>query len=94
MYCDALSLPIPPNSANKSGGIKWISLQRDIMAASEYYVRGELSFKDWLKSVKGVKTFAVFSIHDPLPFIFDFCELLKQIIESAGRGIGDFFKRL
>jgi predicted ATP-grasp superfamily ATP-dependent carboligase len=94
MYCDALSLPMPSDSANKSGSIKWISLQRDIMAAAEYYVRGELSFKEWLKSIKGVKTFAIFSIRDPLPFIFDFCELLKRTIESAGRGITDFFKRL
>ncbi|MEW6144886.1 MAG: carboxylate--amine ligase [Thermodesulfobacteriota bacterium] len=94
MYCDALGLPMPTYSTNKSGSIKWISLQRDIMAAIKYYARGELTFRDWLMSIKGVKTFAVFSIHDPLPFIVDFCELLRKIIESAGRGITDFFKRL
>lgn len=94
MYCDALGMPVPTYTINQSGGTKWISLRRDIMASVEYHARGDLSFRDWLNSIKGVKTFAVFSIRDPLPFIFDFAELLKKMFESAGRGIRDFIKRL
>lgn len=69
MYCDASGLPLPPNPGQSYNGVKWISLHRDIQAARQYYKEGRLTIRDWLKSLCGVKSFAVLSIRDPLPFL-------------------------
>lgn len=94
MYCDALGLPLPAYAAQKYTGIKWISLRRDLQASIEYYSRGELFFKDWLKSIKGVRTFAVFSMRDPLPCILDAWDLVRTILNFVRRRISDVFKKM
>lgn len=41
----------------------------DFRAFKEYHQRGQLGFKDWLKSISGAKVFALFAWDDPLPFL-------------------------
>jgi predicted ATP-grasp superfamily ATP-dependent carboligase len=41
----------------------------DFHAFQQYHERGELTFKDWLKSLWGAKAFALFAWDDPLPFL-------------------------
>lgn len=69
MYCDASGLPLPSCDGQRYAGVKWISLHQDIRSAWAYYRMGRLSLGGWLKSLYGVKSFAVLSMRDPLPFI-------------------------
>ncbi len=69
MYCDASGLPLPSYDGQRYAGVKWISLHQDILSAWAYYRMGRLSLGGWLKSLYGVKSFAVLSMRDPLPFI-------------------------
>ena len=50
-------------------GVKWLESIADFYAFKQYHERGELSVKDWLKSMWGAKVFALFAWDDPLPFL-------------------------
>jgi hypothetical protein len=44
-------------------------LLRDFQAAIHHGLRRELSPIQWWRSVRGVKSFAVLSLRDPMPFL-------------------------
>lgn len=92
MYCDALGMALPSVTASKRTDVKWVSLGRDLLASREYYIRGELTFKQWLDSIRGVNAFAVLSIRDPIPAISDVCALFKKLLRFAGRRLSRAFK--
>jgi predicted ATP-grasp superfamily ATP-dependent carboligase len=52
-------------------GVKWLESMADFDAFKQYHERGELGFKDWLKSVRGARVFALFAWDDPLPFLVE-----------------------
>jgi predicted ATP-grasp superfamily ATP-dependent carboligase len=70
MYCDALGLPLPPGLEQRYTGAKWISLINDILSSFTYYRKKNLTVREWLRSLRGVKAFAVLSLRDPMPFLF------------------------
>ena len=67
-YCDLVKLPLPANREQKYEGVKWIYFMHDIQSAFYYWRRGELIFREWWQSIRGVKNDAVFSWTDPAPF--------------------------
>ncbi len=71
-YCDLVGLPLPESRVQKYTGVKWIYLRRDLQSAFFYWRRGDLTFGQWLKSLRGRKGYAVFSTSDPVPFFADF----------------------
>ena len=91
MYCEASGINSKTNTIQRYKGVKWISLHRDLQASWLYYKRGELSFKEWINSVRGVNTFAVLSIRDPLPFVHDmyplFIGMLKYVIQKIAASL-------
>jgi predicted ATP-grasp superfamily ATP-dependent carboligase len=80
MYCDAAGLPLPSNRRQHYGDVKWIHLRRDLQSAFVSMRRGDLSVRDWLRSIRGRKAYAVFSFSDPMPFVFDIVDALKKAI--------------
>ena len=81
MYCDATGLPLPINRIQKYKGVKWIYLQHDIPSAFHYWKRGELTIREWWRSVHGAKRDAVFSWTDPVPFSFGMFGAFKTLIK-------------
>ena len=69
MYCDASGTALTPNREQQYKGTKWISFHRDLQASWKYYRDGNLTIWGWLKSLYGVRSFAVLSLRDPMPFI-------------------------
>jgi D-aspartate ligase len=51
--------------------VKWVRLITDIPTVLSEITKGRLKIRDYLKSMKGKKEFAVFSLNDPLPFIIE-----------------------
>jgi len=49
--------------------MKWVRLATDIPTVLCEIIKGHLTIGDYLKSMKGKKEFAVFSLNDPLPFL-------------------------
>jgi len=85
MYCDVLNRELPKNLQQKYIGVKWIHLRRDFQSALYYWRNGELSIKDWIRSWKGPKAFAVFSTSDPLPFLGDIYRSIKLYLSPSER---------
>lgn len=71
MYCDCLGLPLPDTRTQKFKNIKWIHLRTDLQSAYNYWKTGTLTFREWLKSMKGKKFYAVISLKDPTPFLVE-----------------------
>ena len=80
MYCDCVGLPLPENRQQHYSGVKWIYLRRDIQSALYYWRRGDLTLKEWWKSLQGRKSYAVLSWTDPGPFIADLVGVAGQLI--------------
>jgi predicted ATP-grasp superfamily ATP-dependent carboligase len=71
MYCDAVGLPLPTNREQTYRGVKWIAVRRDLQSSFWYWRRGELTAREWWRSIRGRKAYALFSWRDPLPFWAD-----------------------
>lgn len=82
MYCDAAGLPLPKSRIQNYGDAKWVHLRRDFQAFLYHRKRGELTFKEWRNSLKGKKSHSLFSLKDPLPFIFDIIRVGKLYIKD------------
>jgi predicted ATP-grasp superfamily ATP-dependent carboligase len=85
MYCDALGLPLPPDRVQQYRGVKWINLRQDLRSALYYWRKGELSVPQWRESLRGRKTFAIFSWSDPRPFVGDLWRSVRLFINSSER---------
>jgi len=70
MYCDLTGLPLPSERQQRYTGGKWINLVTDSLSAFQLWRNGELTFTEWLRSVRGKKFFAIWSLTDPKPFIW------------------------
>jgi predicted ATP-grasp superfamily ATP-dependent carboligase len=81
MYCDLAGLPLPQRRTQTYGRAKWIYLRHDLQAAFVAWKRGELGLRDWWSSMRGPKAYAVFSTSDPVPFVFDTLNALRQAVQ-------------
>jgi predicted ATP-grasp superfamily ATP-dependent carboligase len=84
MYRDALGMSLPSDVMQRYTGVKWISIINDTLSAIAYYRKKQLTARQWLESLGGVKAFAVFSLRDPLPFIFQPVFYLRNYLKKPG----------
>jgi len=70
-YCDALQRPLPANRQQQYRGVKWVHLRKDLQSAFCYWRRGELTLRQWRRSLRGKKAYALASWRDPWPFLGD-----------------------
>ena len=68
LYKDMIGEKIEPVKSFREN-VKWIHFYTDVWVALKEIIRGNLTIRDYLKSLRGEKEFAVFSVDDPLPFI-------------------------
>ena len=50
-------------------GVTWLESIADFRAFKQYHQSGELGFKQWWKSIRRARVFALFAWDDPLPFL-------------------------
>jgi len=86
MYCDAVGYPMPKNIIQQYQGVKWMGIRRDLQSALYHWRQGDLTIRDWWKSVKGKKTYALFSWTDPGPFFADLSRSIKLFLKPEERG--------
>jgi predicted ATP-grasp superfamily ATP-dependent carboligase len=84
-YCDALGWPLPEQPGQTYQGTKWLYLRRDIQTAFHYWRTGELSLREWVRSWRGPKTWAVYAPGDLRPFFADWALALRQAILGRER---------
>ncbi len=71
MYCDLTGSPLPDGLTQSYRRLKWIYLRQDLQAAVLQLYRRELSPLQWVRSLRGLKVDAVWSLSDPMPFVVD-----------------------
>ena len=67
-------------------GRKWIVENYDALSSWRYYRDGRLSFRRWLRSLRGIREGAWFAFDDPLP-------LLKMCWRSVAKLVGRVLKK-
>lgn len=90
MYCDAFGLPLPAGLEQKYGNVKWIYFRRDLQSALYYWRRGELTLREWRRSLRGPKVDALFAWTDPGPFIGDFLRAIRLFLNAEERKKRDY----
>ena len=81
MYCDKVGLPLPNDVEQKYNDVKWIQIRTDLMSSFYYWKNGEMTIGEWLKSIRGKKFYAVYSLKDPLPFIAEIGTAIKVVFD-------------
>jgi predicted ATP-grasp superfamily ATP-dependent carboligase len=61
----------PPPRHEPADGVAWLDSVADFQSFKQYHERGELGVKDWLKSLRRARVFALFAWDDPLPFLVE-----------------------
>jgi predicted ATP-grasp superfamily ATP-dependent carboligase len=89
MYCDAVGLPLPADRQQKYKGVKWMHLLRDLQAALYHWRRGELTVREWWRSIRGPKAYAIFSWSDPGPFLAALLRAIPVMLSARERGAVD-----
>jgi D-aspartate ligase len=74
----------PEEEAHARAGVRWIRLSTDVPNALRDMYRGQLRLGEYLRSLRGVNTEAVFSISDPLPGL---CEIALLPYLAVKRGL-------
>ncbi|HZG71980.1 MAG TPA: hypothetical protein VEY51_10650, partial [Chondromyces sp.] len=58
----------PKPRLKQEEGITWVYLVRDFLSVWEKRQEGHYSIRQWLKTLRGKKVYALFSLYDPMPF--------------------------
>ena len=83
-YCDAQGLPVPAQREYREG-VLWVDLQRDVRAFLIYRQRQQLSFGQWLRSLRGEKDWATYRRDDWKPAAISTMRLLQRPWSSIKR---------
>lgn len=84
-YCEAAGLPLPANREQRYLGAKWIYLRQDLQSTLYHLLRGQLSLRQWWRSVRGSKKYALFSWRDPGPFWGDLTRGVRLLTSASER---------
>jgi D-aspartate ligase len=84
-YCDAAGLPVPPpdERTQRYVGATWLDLRRDVQAAVVGMRRGELTAREWVTSLRGRRTHAIWSARDPRPFVTDLVHVVGNAVRRG-----------
>lgn len=85
-YCDAVGLPLPEAREQRYGGVKWTYFRRDLQSSFHHWRHGTLTPRDWLRSLRGPKTDALFSWADPVPFWADLGYCARELLTRRRGG--------
>lgn len=82
MYSDLTGSASPPQERFRAG-VGWMALNLELKACRELAARGEFSWKDWARSVRGVRSEALFSWDDPMPGLAAYLRVLRNRLQMA-----------
>jgi D-aspartate ligase len=69
LFRDQVGAPV--DEIHAQPGVRWIRLLTDLPNAMRDIRAGSLQWRDYLRSLRGVDTEAVFSLRDPLPGLYE-----------------------
>lgn len=85
-YCDAAGLPLPTVAPQPRKGC-WIQEEYEIFSVLHYLRQGELTLASWWRSSNGRRTWAYWSLRDPMPGIKLLSLLLLRAVRRVVSGL-------
>ncbi len=85
-YRDAIGQPCP--QCRQRDGVRWSDLLHDGPDSLRERRRGELSLRDWLEPLLGVRADAYLSLHDPGPGLYAMARTARWHLENRIPGAG------
>ncbi len=82
-YLDVLQQPLPIESPQVNG-VKYVYFKADLLALKEYRSQGDWTIRTWIGSYMGKKTYQLFCLDDPLPFLKVF---INDVYRSVCKGV-------
>ncbi len=79
-YMDAIGEDVEKVISQKEG-VKWLYMFDDIRSSFKSMFKGELSFTEYINSLKGEKEYAIFAWDDPVPFLISPFNLSSTILK-------------
>ena len=92
-YLDAMDLPFPEFEQKKISR-RWIRWSADSESAKIHINNGELTWSDWLWSIRPPVTGAIFSFDDPMHVIVSYARRMKRKYSSITKKIKKKTKRI
>jgi predicted ATP-grasp superfamily ATP-dependent carboligase len=71
MYADLAGFHLGADTGYQLG-MRWICLTLDLKASRALFVTGDLSFADWMRSMRNVRTEALLTWDDPVPGLYSY----------------------
>jgi len=62
-------------------GRKWLNEDVELQASILYHEHGNLPFKKWIDSYRGIRELALFAFDDPLPFLLQFLRKVPYLLK-------------
>jgi predicted ATP-grasp superfamily ATP-dependent carboligase len=94
-YYDAMGRPF--RAPRQREGVRWLLATRDLVASPRLMVRGKLTFREWLTSLRGVRVDGALSFDDPIPGAAEVLRTATRVsrrsFEVARRGSSRVIKR-
>lgn len=78
VYLDALGKDVDQMIPKKEK-MKWLFIYQDIPSSLKGIVNGDLSLREWIRSYKGKKEYAIFARDDPIPFFLGIVNILTDL---------------
>lgn len=86
-YADAIDVPLPEHRTQQYRNARWVYLRHDLQAAIHGWRRGECTPVSWYRSLRGKRTWAVWSGRDPVPFFLDFLRAGRKLVRMGSRQV-------
>lgn len=86
LYCDAVGRDRPPVTDRHPEPTVWIFLRQDVRAALAMRRQGELDLRQWFRSMRGHRVYALWDHRDPLPFVYDLARTVFRAITGRRGG--------
>jgi predicted ATP-grasp superfamily ATP-dependent carboligase len=83
-YMDAIGGNIEKVVSQKVG-VKWLYMFDDLRSSFESMLKGELSFVEWISSLRSEKEYAIFAWDDPVPFFVSLFNLSSAVLRYSLR---------
>ena len=76
----------PPRVLTQRDDVYWVDIHRDIPSFVVKWLRHELTFAEWLKSLRRASSFAIYYRHDLKPFVASIMRMLALGLGLASGG--------
>jgi predicted ATP-grasp superfamily ATP-dependent carboligase len=86
-YLDLTGQKVPASQIVE--GRKWFIEDRDLVSTFRYYREKSLTFRQWIKSFRGVQESAWFARDDPIPFFLMCARSSRKVLFTKDRSVSN-----